>query len=316
MSLLWKRQNIGIKTETTEGSAIAMQATDFLLVEGLSWKPNIEMLDRNYRRATLDPLSKIAGKASGEVTFSVPFKTSGTAGTADTPRGALLMACGLSQVASAGVSVTYAPISAKPTGFSSPAKTVTACFQVDGLQYRLTGCVGNVKFKMKAGMIVMLDISLKGKYEVPSDVALTAPTYSAAAEQIFQSSSFSFDSVSTFVIDTLEIDFGNEVVEKPSSLATTGLGGFLLTGRAPVGSMDPELVLVATYNFLAKQVTATPAALSFVVGAGAGNINTITIPKAQITGVDFGERNGIAIANCKLAFSQTTGDDWISIVQT
>jgi hypothetical protein len=287
-----------------------MQATDFLLVENLSFKPDIEMLDRNFKRPTLDTLSKIAGKKRGEVTFSVPIKGSGTGGVPDVPRGAILLASGFSETGS-----TYAPISAKPTGYSSPAKTCTVCFQNDGLQIRLTGCIGNPKFKLKAGNIAMMEVSLKGVYEAPSDVALTAATYSAIADLIFQSSSFSFDSVSTFVIDTLEIDCGNEVVERPNTLVAAGFGGYLLTGRNPVGSIDPELTLVATYNFLAK-VGGTPASLSAVLGASAGNIATFTLPKTQITGVEFGERNGIAVANCKLAFNQNTGDDWLGLVFT
>lgn len=310
MSLLWKRQNIGVKTESSEGTAIAMTATDFLLVENLSFKPDIEMLDRNFRRPTLDTLSRLSGKAKGEVTFSTPIKGSGSAGSPDVPRGAVLLASGFSETGS-----TYAPISAKPTGFSSPAKTCTVCFQVDGLQVRLSGCIGNVKFKLKAGQIAMMEVSLKGKYEVPSDVALTAGTYSSIADLVFQSSTFLFDSVA-MVVDSIEIDCGNEVVERPNTLSTTGFGGYLLTGRTPVGSMDPELLLVATYNFLAKQVTATPTAMSFVLGAAAGNIATFTLAKAQITGVELGERNGIAVANCKLAFNQNTGDDWLSLVFT
>jgi hypothetical protein len=316
MSLLWKRQNIGVKTESVEGTAIAMVATDFMLVEGLTFKPDVEMLERNFKRATLDPLSRVAGKKKGEVTFKVPIKGSGAAGTAYVPFGAILLAGGFSETISAGVSVTYAPISAKPTGFSSPAKTCTVCFQVDGMQVRLSGCIANVKPVLKAGNFGMLEVSLKGKYEAPTDVALTAATYLSTVEPIFQSSAFSFDGISTFVIDTLDIDCGNEVVERPDSLKTDGFGGYLLTGRNPVGSIDPELVLVATYNFLTKQTTAVPGSLSAVLGSAAGNITTITCPKAQIISVDMTERNGIAVAKCGLAFNQSTGDDWIGIVQT
>jgi hypothetical protein len=310
MSLLWKRQNIGVKTESVEGTAIAMTATDFLLAEDLQFKPDIEMVERNFRRPTLDTLSALAGKRKGEVTFRTPVKGSGSAGTPDVPRGAIYLASGFSETSS-----TYAPISAKPTGFSSPAKTCTVCFQLDGFQARLSGCIGNVKWVLKAGQIPMMEVTLKGVYEVPTDVALTAATPSTIADLIVQSSSFTYDSVA-MVIDTLEIDCGNEIVERPSTISTGGLAGFLLTGRKPVGTIDPELLLVASYNFLAKQVTGTPASLSIVCGSAAGNIATFTLAKTQITGVDFGERNGVAVANCKLSFNQNTGDDWLSLVFT
>lgn len=318
MSLLNKRQQLGVKTEGTEGTGETLAVTDYMLVENVSFKPDIEMLDRNYKRATLDTLSRIAGKKKGEVTFSVPVKGTGTPQTPYTPFGACLLAAGCSETVTGGNSVVYVPISDAPATYSCPAKSCTAEFLTDGWRIRLTGCIANIKFKIKAGQIAMMEVSLKGKYEAPTDSALVAPSYLATTEQIVQSSSFSFDGITSFVVDSCEIDFGNEVVERPNVRSTDGFGGYLLTGRTPVGSIDPELTLVATYNFLAKQTAAVPGILSFVVGTGTGQKMSFSMPKVQITGVELGERNGIAIANCKLAMNQSaaTGNDWFSLIQS
>jgi hypothetical protein len=319
MSLLVKRQQLLIKSEAVEGTPIGgdIFGGEYILAEGVSFKPDIEMLDRNFRRASLDPLSKISGKRKGELTFSTVVKGSGAAGDFYAPFGDILKAAGMTEAHVASPhSVTYTPRSAVVTDWSSPAQTLTAFFELDGVSKILSGCVANVKFKLKSGQIPMMDVSLKGVYNTPTDQAFPAPAYSAVPDPIVQSSAFSFDGVTSFVVDSFEIDFGNEVVERPNVRSAAGLGGFLLAGRNPVGSMDPELTLVAAYNFLAKQQAAVPGILSFVVGSGTGQVNTFSMPKAQITGVDLGERNGIAIANCKLAFAADAGDDWFSLTQS
>jgi hypothetical protein len=276
------------------------------------------MLDRNFKRATLDSLSKVTGKKKGEVTFSLPVKGTGTPQTPYVPFGACLLAAGCSETVTGGNSVVYVPISDAPANFSSPAKTCTVEFLQDGYRIRLSGCIANLKPKIKAGQIAMIEVSLKGKYEAPTDSPLVTPTYLATVEQIVQSSSFSFDGVTSFVVDSCEIDFGNEVAERPNVRATDGFGGYLLTGRNPSGSIDPELTLVAEYNFLAKQAAAVPGILSFVVGTGTGQKMSFSMPKVQIVGVELGERNGIAVANCKLAMNQSgaTGNDWFSLIQS
>jgi hypothetical protein len=318
MSLLAKRQQLGIKTEGTEGSVETLGVGDYVLAENVSFKPDIEMVERNFARATLDSLSSVAGKRKGEVTFSLPVKGTGTPQTPYAPFGACLLAAGCSETVVGGNSVVYVPISDMVANYSSPAKTCTVEFLLDGLRTHLTGCIANVKFRGKAGQFAYMDVSLKGVYEQPTDSALVSPTYLSTVEQIVQSSSFSFDGITTFVVDSFEIDFGNEVVERPNVRSASGLGGFLLTGRKPVGSIDPELTLVATYNFLSKQVAAVPGILSFVVGTGTGQKLSFSMPKVQITGVDLGERNGIAVATCKLQMnaSAAAGNDWFSFTQS
>ena len=52
------------------------------------------------------------------------------------------------------------------------------------------------------------------------------------------------------------------------------------------------------------------------VGATAGNIVTITLPKTQYTDAPYGDRNGILTFDVGLQFNQNSGDDEISIVMT
>jgi hypothetical protein len=114
----------------------------------------------------------------------------------------------------------------------------------------------------------------------------------------------------------LEIDFGNEIVEKPSVNAATSLLGFQITERKPNGSCDPEAVTVTTHDFFGKMMSGAVASSSIVVGSGAGNICTITLPKTQYGQIGRGDRSGIMTFEVPLIFSRNAGDDWISIVFT
>ena len=66
-------------------------------------------------------------------------------------------------------------------------------------------------------------------------------------------------------------------------------------------------------EFLEQLSLETQGAMNWgAIGATAGNIVTITHPKAQLGGASLGERNGILVADCEIHFAETpsaTGGD-------
>ena len=313
---LTRKTVFGIKTETTQSSVIAMTATDFMLVEGLTVTPVQERINRDFYRSTLSPITTVLGKRSVEVKFKAELKYSGTAGTAYAPMSAILQACGLAEAVSGGSNVTYAPTSAPASAnYYGPGKSASIACYFDGVFWSIAGAMGTFKLTGTAGNIAMLDVTMKGLYTEPTDVSFPSQTYLSQLPAYVQSGAFSMHTYSA-ICSKFEIDSGNTVSERADVSSANGLKGFVITGRRFVGSVDPEYDTVANFNFLNKLTAGTEAAYSVAIGATAGNICTITASKVQISDVKLADRAGIRIADTSLLFNQSSGDDEISIAFT
>ena len=74
MPKLTRRTALGLKTETTQGTGVTLTATDFMLVSDFKANPVPEMLERNYYRSNLSPITSIAGKRLYEFSFKTSLK--------------------------------------------------------------------------------------------------------------------------------------------------------------------------------------------------------------------------------------------------
>jgi hypothetical protein len=319
-----KCEVLGIKVETTQNTPATLAATDFMLAQDVSVKPVPEYLPREYRRASLDKLASLVGKIYVDVNFKMELKGSGTAGTAYAPLSNALQASGFAETIVAVTSVTYAPISAPAsTSFFTIGKSCTVEYYEGstttrtGLKHIVKGCVasGGPKLVLEAGKIPMVEFTFRGLYVAVTDAVAPSATYSAILPSIVQSANFSFHGFSA-IISKLEIDGGGVIAERLDVSSVYGLKGFALVDRDPKGSIDPESDLVANFDFYGKMASAANDSMSVVVGATAGNIMTITTPKAQFAGLDPADRNSMRTFQLPLKFNQSTGDDWISIAFT
>ena len=97
-SLRTRKKVLLVKQETTEGTYAAPSAsTDAVKVENLRWSPATRLIDTNEHTGVLDKSAPIVGGTSINVSFDVPMKGSGTAGTAP-EWGKLLKALGFAEV--------------------------------------------------------------------------------------------------------------------------------------------------------------------------------------------------------------------------
>jgi hypothetical protein len=317
MSLLTKRTVIGLEQETTELSAATVAATDFILAEDVQIKPVVNKHKRPAQRATLDTMSHVTGGRYSELTFRTEVKASGAAGTAYAPLGVAFQACSMIETISAGVSVTYAPASAPASAnYQGPGKTASIEVYMDGLKHQMLGCRGNCKIVLIAGQVCYYEFTFQGTYVAPTDAALPTTTFLAVNPPSLVSGAFTLAGLATVVAEKLEIDFGNQLSMRPSISGATGYASAIITNREPVGSTDPEALLVATHDFYGKLISGVEASTSIVVTGGAGNITTITCPKTQYQELTPGDRNGVRTFDMGLQFNMTSGDDWIGIVQT
>jgi hypothetical protein len=314
--MLTKKTTIFVVTETTQGTPATTGATDALLAENFEIEPVIELLQRPFFGSSLDSRTAMLGKRNYRVKFRTEIKGGGTRGTAYAPLGACLQATGLVETATGGVSVVYAPTSAAASAnFYGPGKSCTIeCFR-DGVKHVIAGCIGKMSIKLEAGKVGYFEFEFLGVYAAPTDASSGTATYVSTLPPLCVSASFTIQSYAG-VISSISVEDGNEIAERISMNAATGVLGYMITGRAPKGTVDPEMVLVATHNFFSIITTPTEGAMVATLGATSGNIIAFSWPKVQYSNFKYADRNGILVAQLDLQLNRSTGDDYMTITVT
>jgi hypothetical protein len=244
------------------------------------------------------------------VTFDVELAGSGTAGTAPA-FGPLLKSCGLSETTVAATSVTYAPVS------SSFDSATIYCFY-DGTQHKITGARGSVTFNMTAGQFATASFNFIGIYNAPDNTALSGSftvANQAAAIEVNDTNvtTATFHGVTSVRLESIDLALNNELLYKETASSKE----VLITNRAAGGTAVIEAPAVGTTDYFAKAVAVTTGNSSFVLGATAGNIVTVNAAQTDITGVSYGDTNGvISLSMPYLALPTTAGNNEMSLVFT
>jgi hypothetical protein len=243
--MIVKRAQMAAKAEGTEGAAETLAGADAFLAMNINFKTEIEMHARDNVSSSLSNFSQVAGARKATVEFDVEIKGSGTAGTAPA-LGKLLKACGFSETVSAGVSVTYAPAS---TGISS----MTLALYNDGVIYKTWGARGTVSLKLEKGKHALLHFVFTGADFSVTDGAMLSSgiAYETTAPKPFLSATMTVDSYAA-LLGTMDFNMNNEVTLRPDANSGSGYKSAVITGRRPTLSIDPEMILVATYDFFGK----------------------------------------------------------------
>ena len=258
----------------------------------------------NSTRGTLVANKRVA------VTFDVELAGSGAAGTAPA-FGPLLKSCGLSETIVASTSVTYAGVS------SSFDSATIYCFY-DGTRHKITGARGSVTFNFTAGSFPTASFTMVGIYNAPDDTALSGTftvANQAAALEVNDTNvtTATFHGVTDVRLESLDLGLNNNVVYKETASSKE----VLIVDRAPGGTAVIEAPAVGTTDYFAKATAVATGNSSFVVGASAGNIMTLTMAQTDITGVSYGDTNGVvSLSMPYLALPTTAGNNELSLAFT
>jgi hypothetical protein len=311
MVMLRRKTVLAVKAEATYGTDPTPGASNCIQVKNLDITPlGGNMVSRDLIRPYFGNSPMLLAQKMVQCQFTVELAGSGTAGTA--PRyGDALKACALSETVSAGVSVTYAPVS---SSFSS----ATIYYNIDGLLHKVTGARGTVSMKADLGQIPELQFNFTGIYNAPTDTALISPTYANQASplvfRVDNTSAFQFFSYSG-ALQSVSLDMGNSIVYRE---LIGGTKQALPTDRKVAGNVSIEAVAIGTKDYFTAALTdGTTGNLTFQHGTTAGNIVTMTVPYADITQPAYGESDGITMLNIPyVAIPSTSGNDEVSIVLT
>ena len=293
--MLVNRQVLLAGLETTYNTpATLTPANNAVLVENIALAfEGLRMAERNPTRPSLAMVQKVYGGALMTVTFDVEIKGSGALGTAP-ELGVLLQACGFVETVNAGDSVVYTP-----TSTAANQKSVTLDIYQDGILFQLSGCRGTVTGNLTTGEVGKLSFTLSGHYtrtgsQSPTDAALPPdPSYVSALPPPVIGASLVLGGFSNPVAADVTFDMGLQV-SKPADISKPdGFGTVQITKRAVTGTVNPEAVTVATADFYGQLRTNQLLNISTGLIGPAVTGYTITFPKAQITEIAQGDREGI-----------------------
>jgi len=308
MPLLVQKTQLAAKIETVEGTAETLAPADALLVINPKFTPQVQMQERELVSADLSRYKSLSGRRSAKLDFEVELKGSGSAGVAP-EWGKLMRACGFAEDIVANTSVTYTPA-------SSNIPSITLGVYMDGLLAKLWGARGTVKLAFTAGEPGRLLFSFTGAdFSVTDAALLSGVSYDSTEPENFLEANFSVDTYAA-KIEKLELDIANDLQLRSDVNQQSGYLSAYITSRKPVGSLDPELTLVADYDWFGKWRAGNEGALSLTLGATAGNIATITAPKCRYTDLGLADRGRARTLGADFELNRNTGDDELSIELT
>lgn len=308
MPLLSRKRTILAKTETSYGfDPTPTGAANAILVRNLNITPlNAELVSRDLVRPYLGASEQLLASSYVTVEFEVEMAGSGTAGTAPA-YDPLLKACGMLATTSAGVSVTYTPVS---TTFGS----VTIYYNVDGVLHKVTGARGNVEMNIEVSQIPVFRFTFTGLYNAPTDTAAPAVTYTAfqtpLAANSDNTSAFSFYSYSG-ALQSLNVNLNNTVTYR----TLIGAEDVLMTDRQVGGTAVFEAPTVAEKDYWSLALGSTLGSLDITHGTTAGNKVQISSSRAKINNPTYQDANGIHMLQAPFNLvPSTAGNDELAIV--
>jgi len=282
MTLLARKRVLAAKIETTVGTAIALSGTDAVFnVFDATIQPTIEFVSR-MGQAAFGSITGSVGQASGTLTFRTELFGDGAAGVPGWAS-TLLTACGF--VNSAGV---FSPKSEAP---GSNVKTLTMGLYEDGVFKSIRGAVGNCVVTIVPGKPVDLNWTFTGAWVTPTDVALLAPTYPTLLPMRASGAAVALDAF-TPCFSSMTIDFGNVITPRTCAASTNGVHSYIITNRIPVGTIDPEAKLVASYATYGEWIASTERSMTATFDSATDQV-IFSAPNFQLTNVQEAEREGL-----------------------
>jgi len=306
--MLVRREAILFELEGSYRDSSTADASDAVFVFDQSWSNEAKTLQRQGPSDTLASFQTVYGGRTATISFKVELKGSGSTGAAP-EFSKLLQCCGMSETIDPGVSVTYKPdTTAIPSG--------VLYYYQDGKLRIMRGVRGNAKFVLQAREYGHIEFTMTGHPVAESDTAIVDPTYSAIIPPQVVGGAVAVGGAS-IEVTKVEIDLTNEIAKPESINETNGVGEIRIAFRDVSGMIDPEGVLVATRPFESDwESNTTRAFTTGAIGDTAGNIYTISSAAMYLKDLQDSEREGIRTNDIQVGFSETTGDDEISIIFT
>lgn len=301
------------KMEVTYGTdPVPTNVANVIVVQNLQFNPlEMDTDDYNPVMPNFSKGEKIVGATWCSMSCDVLLCGGGAPAGTVPNWGVLARACGMAQTINAGSNVTYSLVS---TGEES----ITIYAYNDGILQKFTGVRGNVNLGFTARKAPVASFSFIGLNVPMTDVAMPVPTMPTIPRPLAVNQANTVVSLGGYSarLESFNIDLGNDVQYRNR----TNRQDVVIADRNASGKVNVEMPLVAEKDFLGASglcTLATASALSIVQGAAAGNILTLSVPKAQLLKPKPKFDRGTLMLECDLHLARNTaGNDELSLVVT
>lgn len=288
--MLSRNEQILVKIESTYGTDPTPTGSDAVAIALLvqaNPSESARFSERPViRGGSIGKASPLFGGSLFGLVIEVELKGSGDA---DTPPeyGPLLKACGFLETINASTSVVYTPR-------STSHQSCTIYYYQDGTRYRVTGCRGNVSFRGSVGEVMIATFTMVGRKTAgdPTDAAQLSPTLDDTVPPTFLGTNFFNLDAYNPVFTEWTLDMQNGVNPGANANAADGFGVVRITERDPRGTLNPEMTLVATQDWVDDFEQGTTQDLNFQLGTAGGNRFAFDIPIARYIEIGFDDRDG------------------------
>lgn len=271
-ALKWKSKVILAKVETTYN--VDPTPTQAILTKNVVCRPmEGEDVSREIERPFFGGQDMFPTGLHVVIEFDVELVGSGTAGTAP-PFGPLLRACRLAETVSAGVSVTYSPI-------TNSQESGALYFWIGGNKQAILGVRGTAVLNIDAQGIPTIHFTLTGLWAAPAATATPSIDLSAFKTPLVATNVntpiMTVNAVS-LVTKSFAFDLGN--VAQPRLLI--GREEILIVDANPEISVTVEAVPLATLNPFTLAKALTRVAVAATHDTRAGYICSIAAPTSSV----------------------------------
>ena len=214
---------------------------------------------------------------------------------------------GASSLYSIAANVGYRPVS---SSFSS----ATIYYNNDGILHKITGARGTFAITATVGEIPVIEFTMIGIYNAPTDTAAPTATYSNQADPLI----FKADNTSAFTVYgyagclmEFSFDIANETLYRELVGCTKEV---IITTRAAEGELKIEAPTIAQYDFFTAALASTTGAVTLMQGTTAGNRVTVVLPSISLANPAYEDEDGIQMLGLPyVAIPTTIGNDEISL---
>ena len=226
--------------------------------------------------------------------------------TANTPpyNDLLLRACGLTSTTSAGV-ITYTP------ALNSATNPFTLHLR-HGQGYTrkmIDAFATSATLTITTGQIIQLSITLTGRYDGESTIAMTPAAPPDYAPITARDTDLTMTAAGTAItdpkIEVATLEFGLEAAQRKDMTDEQGMTAALITDFAPTLAINPE---ATDYDWLAAMAANHDIGTTMAWGTGPGRVE-VAVPAGRINAIGDGERDGVMIRDITMDCAKTAAND-------
>lgn len=197
---------------------------------------------------------------------------------------------------------------AKP--ISNNQKTLTIHLFMDGVLHKMTAALGNFSITAEAGSIAKVQFTFQGNFvDVADEEAPANPVYPETLPSQVELSNLTWGSNTDLVAQQWTFEQGNTLTPRPDVNSNEGTKAVRITERSPTGGFNPEATTEADHPFWDEIERGKTQTFFAKVGKEQGNTIAVLFPKAQISALPYGDRDGLRTYDVSFGCKRFVGND-------